>query len=666
MSVSNDSTALSTIDDGRAVLSSTFLEFCVKVRNNDPSILPSILPKIGMPFKIRSLSEREDVELADALLENSNVTYLELETAKYTKSSAEAMAKYVRTSKRLQRIHWLKYWETDNRGLQHCEEMFCCFLPALQESTSLKKLDIDFPPNCGPSNLAFRNMLMHTQSLLSLTLICPGRELEGRAVATVQSGLTKNITLRELILDLSRGATNVYPILASLRDHPSLRRLCLRGDVGDLTELETLLLSDNSKITELEIHRSFVWGPPITGLPRVLEALARRPTLTELRLRYCRLGCDEARLLRMALCNIPILQRLDLAGNDLGSDGLAELAPALYRNTSIKVLNLSGNDLMDIESAEILRDILHSNKTMTALDLSRNGLGRTTGAVDGIADGLGSNSTLLKIDLSNCCLGDEGVSSLAQAFGARNTTLQKLKLVSNVISSTGIGVLLEAMEHSSNSITDLELDCNLLIKDEGATLLARSLENNALRNLTRLSLFGCGIDNDGFIALVSALEQNTSLLHLDLCSNYVFNERAYLALADSLPEIKVLQRIDIFWCTGLALAMPLLLVGLRKNTSLFRIHLTHCAPSSVPPTPAETARCAGGWVQEMERLGYRNRFLSLIRAPPERLPPLGVWSHALAQAATLPPDVIFDVLRSKPSLVPSLKMQGDKRVSIVL
>jgi hypothetical protein len=70
MSVSNDSTLAGTIDDGRALLSSTFLEFCAKVRNNDPSILP----ELGNPFQIRNLSEREHTELADALLENNSVT----------------------------------------------------------------------------------------------------------------------------------------------------------------------------------------------------------------------------------------------------------------------------------------------------------------------------------------------------------------------------------------------------------------------------------------------------------------------------------------------------------------------------------------------------------------------------------------------------------------
>jgi hypothetical protein len=67
-------------------------------------------------------------------------------------------------------------------------------------------------------------------------------------------------------------------------------------------------------------------------------------------------------------------------------------------------------------------------------------------------------------------------------------------------------------------------------------------------------------------------------------------------------------------------------------------------------------------MQEMERLGYRNRFLPLMCAPTETLPPLGVWPHALARAAILP-DVIFEVLRSKPSLMPSEDTGGGKEAT---
>ena len=100
--------------------------------------------------------------------------------------------------------------------------------------------------------------------------------------------------------------------------------------------------------------------------------------------------------------------------------------------------------------------------------------------------------------------------------------------------------------------------------------------------------------------------------------------------------------------------MPLLLAGLGKNTSLFRFHVADCAPFVVPPLHIYIAKFAGGWRQEteMERVGYQNRFLPLIRAPEDRLLPRGVWPHALAWVAILP-NVIFEVLRSKASLVPS-------------
>jgi hypothetical protein len=261
----------------------------------------------------------------------------------------------------------------------------------------------------------------------------------------------------------------------------------------------------------------------------------------------------------------------------------------------------------------------------------------------------------LEIDLSGCGLGDGGISIMAQTLGSRSTTLQKLTLNSNTITSTGVGMLLETIVQNSHHITELDLQRNPTIGNEGARLLARSLGHNALPNLTHLSLSFCGIGDDGFIALVSALEQNTSLLHLDLrYGHYVsvnVSERALLDVAESLPGIKVLQQLDFDWCEGLASAMPSLLVGLRENTSLFRFHVANCVPGNAPPTPKESARCADGWMQEMEGLGYRNRCLALIRAPEETLTPISVWPHALAQVATYP-DVIFEVLRSKPSLVP--------------
>jgi hypothetical protein len=104
-----------------------------------------------------------------------------------------------------------------------------------------------------------------------------------------------------------------------------------------------VLLGDNSKITELEIHRDSD-SQIMIGLMHVLQALARCPALTKLILRCVRLGRDEARQLRMVLYNTPSLQTLVLTTHTFGSAELAELALVLYRNTSIKMLHMSRND----------------------------------------------------------------------------------------------------------------------------------------------------------------------------------------------------------------------------------------------------------------------------------------------------------------------------------
>lgn len=52
----------------------------------------------------------------------------------------------------MHRIRWPMNLSTDDRVLQKLEEILCCFLPAIQENTSLKELDIRC--HCGPSNLA--------------------------------------------------------------------------------------------------------------------------------------------------------------------------------------------------------------------------------------------------------------------------------------------------------------------------------------------------------------------------------------------------------------------------------------------------------------------------------------------------------------------------------
>jgi Ran GTPase-activating protein (RanGAP) involved in mRNA processing and transport len=368
----------------------------------------------------------------------------------------------------------------------------------------------------------------------------------------------------------------------------------------------------------------------------VAQQLRLSTTVTHLAIRYSVLSRENVQQLKAVLRQNTALESLDLELSGLGSAGLIEIAPVLYCNTSIKVINLENNRLDDIESANVLRELIRRNETITKLCIANNAFGRDIAAVRSIMDGVRSNTTLQQLDLGRCELGNQGISLLANALGSRNASTRELNLYNNEITSVGVRALVDDNTEAVKTLTKLGLSCNH-IRSEGATILADALGRDAMPSLKRLDLGWCGIDDDGFVAMVSALEQNTSLQILNLKGNR-FGERGFMALAESLPNIKGLQQINITAYAGFQLTLPLLLEGFRKNTSLVKVAIFGCA--------------LGDWSEEIKFLGHRNRFTSLLKAsdPPGSSPRLGIWSRALAKVATAP-DVIFHVLCNKPKLV---------------
>jgi hypothetical protein len=168
------------------------------------------------------------------------------------------------------------------------------------------------------------------------------------------------------------------------------------------------------------------------------------------------------------------------------------------------------------------------------------------------------------------------------------------------------------------------------------TILADPLGRNAMPSLKRLYLCVCHIDDDGFVALVSALEQKTCLQILNVAGNQ-FGERGFMASAKSLPKIKGLQ---LHGECELSIDPAAIAEGLSKEHQ-FTIDIAGFAHE-------------GEWSQEMKFLGQRNRFTPLLQAshPQDASPQLGIWSRALAKVVT-EPDVLFHVLRNKPKLVGS-------------
>jgi hypothetical protein len=158
-----------------------------------------------------------------------------------------------------------------------------------------------------------------------------------------------------------------------------------------------------------------------------------------------------------------------------------------------------------------------------------------------------------------------------------------------------------------------------------------------LQSLKCLQLENYGIYNDGFTAVVSALEENETLETVDLDEHH-FSAQCYLALAFiSLLNIKGLRQIDFSLSTTDPSVMPALLERLRKNTSLHEVNIYGYA--------------YGKWLQELSFFLYRNTFSRLLQySDTGDCASLGLWSRALGSVATRA-DVLFHVLTSKAGLI---------------
>jgi Ran GTPase-activating protein (RanGAP) involved in mRNA processing and transport len=497
---------------------------------------------------------------------------------------------------------------------------------ALKENTSVKRIRLWLRGYTKRSAEAAAKYLESSQTLQTIELRHCGPYHEFHAVISLLlQALSRNTSVTELCIDTESLRFFSVALQEFLTCTQTLKKLQMRGsNCGNI-------LRDESNIADLN---------------PVIRELGRNTTVTNLVICESVLSRENVQQLKSMLRQNTVLQSLDLGSSGLGSAGLAEIAPVLYRNTSIKTLYLANNGLDDTKSANVLRELIRRNKTITSLGIAHNAFGHNAAAVQSIADGVRINTTLQQLDLGRCGLDDQGISVLANALAIRNASLLVLDLHNNVITSVGVRALFDDNLEAMKTLTKLCLTSNR-VESEGATVLADALRRNAMPSLKRLGLGWCRIDDDGFVALVSALEQDTSLKILILSGNG-FGERGFMALAESLPNINGLEQINISGCAGVRSTLPSLQVGFRKNTSLVEVNIAWCELGEWS---------LGEWWQEinfLNFLGQRNRFTPLLKAsdPLGTSPRLGIWSRALAKVAT-EPDVLFHVLRNEPKLVAS-------------
>ncbi|XP_054309141.2 protein NLRC5 isoform X3 [Pongo pygmaeus] len=357
--------------------------------------------------------------------------------------------------------------------------------------------------------------------------------------------------------------------------------LCEDDDASSLL-LQSLLLS----LSELKTFRLTSSCVSTEGLAHLASGLGHCHHLEELDLSNNQFDEEGTKALMRTLEGKWMLKRLDLSHLLLNSSTLAFLTHGLSHMTCLQSLRLNRNSIGDV-GCRHLSEALRAATSLEELDLSHNQIGDA--GVQHLATILPGLPELRKIDLSVNSISSAGGVQLAESL-VLCRHLEELMLGCNALGDpTALGLAQELPQH----LRVLHLPFSHL-GPGGALSLAQALdgsphleeislaENNLaggvlrfckeLPLLRQIDLVSCKIDNQTAKLLTSSFTRCPALEVILLSWNLLGDEAA-AELAQVLPQMGQLKRVDLEKNQITALGACLLAEGLAQGSSIQVIRL---------------------------------------------------------------------------------------------
>jgi len=292
-------------------------------------------------------------------------------------------------------------------------------------------------------------------------------------------GLRKN-TLKILIIPHSKDEvprTTIKNLFYILERNTSIKILDLyHFDMFDYSDIIGKLIKTNKYLKSLQLCNMNI------DIDVICNELKSNSTLKELDLSGSVIGITEIDGISEMLQSNSSLEKLHLYEMDIDdSNGLCLLSNALKLNTSLKVISLYALQNYISEDYIYLLKSLKSNNTLTELNIGCNDLGDGIFA-NYITELLDGNTSLKKLDLSNCQINHSGVTKIAMGL-MNNKTLTHLDLRYCKSGNDGAWAIGHLLKHN-NTLKDIGLYDNN-ITDEGVKYIYNGLvENNSLERIT--------------------------------------------------------------------------------------------------------------------------------------------------------------------------------------
>lgn len=141
------------------------------------------------------------------------------------------------------------------------------------------------------------------------------------------------------------------------------------------------------------------------------------------------------------------IDKLNVQGNGIGDLGVLYICESmLSRGLRILDLNIEGNGITDRGIQNLCRELAGEMACVQALNVSNNEVG--PGGVRCLGAMLGSNKSIIKLDIHHIAVGDTCIGDIADGLKT-NSTLKEINLSDNDISSEGAKILFGALAENS-------------------------------------------------------------------------------------------------------------------------------------------------------------------------------------------------------------------------
>ncbi|KAK5584841.1 hypothetical protein RB653_006458 [Dictyostelium firmibasis] len=194
---------------------------------------------------------------------------------------------------------------------------------------------------------------------------------------------------------------------------------------------------------------------------------------------------------------------LEAAGHlfkKIGDHDPKTIAKVLMNGKSHPLIKLENINLGD-EGVKTISKALGQQSIVSSLDLSCNSI--TDIGIKHLCEGIENNRYLLFLKLDNNPIGDQGFKYLCSLLKSKQCILKSLYISDCSITNKSMEHLVDALS-VNQSLETIHLNSNK-ISNEGAIVLSKLI--NSQSHLKNLSLFFCGIGDNGANAFLHQLEK---------------------------------------------------------------------------------------------------------------------------------------------------------------